>query len=101
MAEILRRTLRLYDNEEGREIKKTLDNIVNTGKGANERLVEDIYFAELFRKYYSMPLREVLVMLTSDRFNEIVMMQQVQEGPKKIKQTSIDVNKTLLMLEKL
>lgn len=101
MAELLRRTVRFYDDEKGRELVKIL---ANTGQRANERLVQDIYIAEMLRKHYLMPLEEILIMLLSNQVNKPVDEILVQTDTVRVakeKELNVDVSSTLSMLEKL
>jgi|GEM_PF-5446371 hypothetical protein len=101
MAELLRRTIRFYDDEEGIAVVNMLNTLINTNKGSNERLVEDIYIAELLRKHYQLPLREVLVMLTLNNREEPIFIDKKNNGLNKEPNQIIDIKKTLSMLDSL
>jgi hypothetical protein len=101
MAELLRRTIRFYDDEEGIAVVNMLNTLINTNKGSNERLVEDIYIAELLRKHYQLPLREVLVMLTLKNKEVSIFIDKKNNESNKEPNQIIDVKRTLSMLDSL
>lgn len=64
--EIKRTTVRISNDESGRALASYLDHCI-PGKSLNERLVEDLHFAEAVRKHFNYaPIMEILLLMLSN-----------------------------------
>jgi len=99
--EILRTTLRVTDDFQGKRVKQMLKRDI--GMSQNARLIEDVYFAEALReKYPGKSIIEILLMFIDLEIKEKEdILNKPVELHKPKDEKVVDTNKVLGMLDNL